>query len=103
MPRDLETAANRERWVSVKWEKDISTEFDANLHIVAHDSTNLLLKLATLLAGLHIPVHSLNARDQGSGATVTMTIAVNSVEHLRSVIQRLEQVQGVDLVQRATM
>ena len=103
VPRDLETAANRERWVSVKWEKDISTEFDANLHIVAHDSTNLLLKLATLLAGLHIPVHSLNARDQGSGATVTMTIAVNSVEHLRSVIQRLEQVQGVDLVQRATM
>ena len=100
VPKDLLNDPNKERWVSVQWEQTVDTEFNANLHIVAHDQQNLLLKLATTLANLHIPVHSINARDQESGAVVTLTIAVNSVEHLQYVIQRLRSVPGVDEVQR---
>ncbi len=104
VPKDLSQAPNRERWVSVQWEQSVNTDFNANLHIVAHDQVNLLLKLATTLSNLHIAVHSLNARDQDDGgAVVSMTIAVNSVEHLQYVIQRLRAVPGVDDVQRTGM
>ncbi len=103
VPDVLEEAPNRERWVWVQWEESLKTEFHANLHITAHDSENLLLKLATTLANLHIPVHSINARDtENNSAVVTMTIAVNGVEQLQSVMDRLRAVDGVDSVERAT-
>lgn len=103
VPAILEDAPNRERWVWVQWETDHKSEFHANLHITAHNSENLLLRLATTLANMHIPMHSINARDtEHNGAVVTMTIAVNGVEHLHNVIERLRAVDGVDSVERAT-
>ncbi len=104
VPADIENAPNRERWITVEWEDTVKSEFHANLRITASDSSNLLLKLATLLAGMHVPVHSVNARDvEDGGAVVTMTIAVNSTERLQLVMQRLESIEGVDSVQRATI
>ncbi len=100
VPKEIATAPNRERWVTVHWEQSVDTEFNANLHIIAHSNENLLLKLATTLAGMHVPVHSLNARDQGEGAVASLTVAVNSVEHLQSVMQKLRSIDGVDDVQR---
>ena len=104
VPRDMDNAPNKERWITVQWEQAVNTEFNANLRIVAHDQVNLLLKLATTLSNLHIAVHSLNARDtESGGAVVSMTVAVNSVEHLQYVMQKLRAVPGVDEVQRTGM
>lgn len=100
VPTDIENAPNKERWISVKWEQSVDTVFNANLRIQASEQVDLLLKIATTLSNLHIPVHSINARDQEVGAVVTMTIAVNSVEHLQYVIQKLCAIPGVDDVQR---
>ncbi|MBQ8684368.1 MAG: bifunctional (p)ppGpp synthetase/guanosine-3',5'-bis(diphosphate) 3'-pyrophosphohydrolase [Clostridia bacterium] len=100
VPKNMAEAPNRERWVTVHWEQDVDTAFHANLYIVAHDGVNLLLKLTTLLAGLHIPVHSINARDVHDGAVVNITVSVNSVEHLQFVMQKLRAIDGVDEVQR---
>ena len=104
VPQDMENAPNKERWIAVQWEQAVNTEFNANLRIVAHDQVNLLLKLATTLSNLHVAVHSLNARDvDGGGAVVSMTVAVNSVEHLQYIMQKLRAVPGVDDVQRTGM
>ena len=103
VPQDMENNPNKDRWIAVQWEQSQSTEFNANLRIVATDSVNLLLKIATTLANLHIPVHSINARDQEVGALVSITIAVGSVEHLQNVIGKLRAIPGVDDVQRTGM
>lgn len=103
VPQDMENNPNKERWIAVHWEQSQSTEFNANLRIVATDSNNLLLKIATTLSNLHIPVHSINARDQEIGALVSITIAVGSVEHLQYVIGKLRAIPGVDDVQRTGM
>lgn len=102
VPRDLDHASNKERWVSVEWEQSVHTSFHANLRVFSHENLNLLLKLTTALASMHVPVHSVNARDQEDGAVVTMTISVNSVEHLDYVIQKLRAVDTVDDVQRTS-
>lgn len=103
VPQDLENCPNKERWIAVQWEQSQTTEFNANLRITATDSVNLLLKIATTLSNLHVPVHSINARDQEIGAVVSMTIAVGSVEHLQYIIQKLRAIPGVDDVQRTGM
>ena len=103
VPQDMENNPNKERWIAVHWEQSQTTEFNANLRIVATDSVNLLLKIATTLSNLHIPVHSINARDQEMGALVSITIAVGSVEHLQYVIGKLRAIPGVDDVQRTGM
>ena len=103
VPQDMENCPNKERWITVHWEQSQTTEFNANLRIVANDSVNLLLKIATTLSNLHIPVHSINARDQEMGALVSITIAVGSVEHLQYVIGKLRAIPGVDDVQRTGM
>lgn len=104
VPKDMDNAPNKERWITVRWEQSVNTDFNANLRIVAHEQANLLLKLATTLSNLHVAVHSLNARDVEDGsAVVMMTVAVNSVEHLQYIIQKLRAVPGVDDVQRTGM
>lgn len=104
VPKDMDNAPNKERWIAVQWEQAVNTEFNANLRIIAHDQLNLLLKLATTLSNLHVPMHSLNARDVEDGsAVVSMTVAVNSVDHLQYIIQKLRAVPGVDDVQRTGM
>lgn len=104
VPKDLDHCDNRERWVWVHWEEGQKTSFNANLRILADNGENLLLKLATMLAGHHIPVHSINARDtEDHGAVVTLTVAVNSVEHLQFVIERIKSIPHVASVERATV
>lgn len=102
VPKNLDESANRERWVHVQWEEGHKTTFNANLQIIADHGENLLLKLATTLSNLHIPVHSINARDTDDhGAIVTLTLAVNSVDHLQMIIDRLKNIEHVTSVQRA--
>lgn len=104
VPRELETAPNRERWVRVQWEETNKSEFNANLHITAHNTENLLLRLTMTLANMHVPMHAVNARDtEKNMGVVTMTISVNGIEHLQFVMQRLKEVDGVDSVERATV
>ena len=104
VPKNLDNCDNRERWVWVHWEEGQKTSFNANLRILADNGENLLLKLATMLAGHHIPVHSINARDtEDHGAIVTLTVAVNSVEHLQFVIERIKSIPHVASVERATV
>ncbi len=103
VPKVIEEAPNRERWVSVQWESGQKTESYATLRVVAGSGENLLLKLTTVLANMHVSVHAVNAREmEGGGAVVTLTVVVSSVEHLQMIMKKLESVDIVDRVERAT-
>lgn len=102
VPKVIEEAPNRERWVSVQWESGQKTESYATLRVVAGSGENLLLKLTTVLANMHVSVHAMNAREMdGGGAVVTLTVVVSSVEHLQMIMKKLESVDNVDRVERS--
>ena len=104
VPKVIEEAPNRERWVSVQWESGQKTESYATLRVTAGNGENLLLKLTTVLANMHVSVHAVNARDlEGGGAVATLTVVVSSVEHLQTIMKKLESVADVDQVERATI
>ena len=50
---------------------------------------------------MHLAVHSLNARKlKGGDSVITVTINAESVEHLKSIILKLEKIEGIYNVER---
>ena len=102
VPRDLTSAPEPERWVRVSWEESVKDEFKATLHVEAFDRMELLADITTQLASMHVMIHAINAREPQNGHTVmTLTVGVNSVEHLKEVITRLSRIQGVNKIERS--
>ena len=102
VPRELALAPEPERWVHVYWEDDADKEFKATLYIEAQNRHTLLADITTQLASMHVMIHAINAREPQDGHTVmTLTVGVNSVEHLKEVITRLSRIQGVTKIERS--
>ncbi len=104
VPRDVKASPEPERWVNAWWESDSGrTDFKATLAVRTADRMGLLADITTQLASMHVMIHALNSKDIGAGeALVGLTIAVNSLEHLKTVIARLERIPGVHSVTRGT-
>ena len=50
---------------------------------------------------MRVPIHSVNARELKNGnCTIIMALSAESVEHLKSIILRVEKVSGVFGVER---
>ena len=105
VPRDVSAAAEPERWLGAWWEENLAkTDFKANLAIHTADRIGLLADLTTQLASMHVMIHALNSKDNDLGeAMIGLTIAVNSVEHLNTVIARLKRIPGVHSITRGTI
>ncbi|MCI8553752.1 MAG: bifunctional (p)ppGpp synthetase/guanosine-3',5'-bis(diphosphate) 3'-pyrophosphohydrolase [Clostridiales bacterium] len=101
VPKDLAMAEEPERWVRVSWEEEIREEFKATLHIDAADRRALLADITTQLASMHVMIHAINAREPKDGSAVMLvTVGVNGLEHLHSVITRLSRIDGVRRIER---
>lgn len=104
VPRDISTAEEPERWVNAYWVETRLESFKATLHINGVDRNGLLADVTMIIAGIGVPVHNVNAREiKGGNCVITLTMSVQSLEHLRSIIQRIEKIEGVFHVERSNM
>lgn len=102
VPRDPSQAAEPDRWVRVHWEESVRAEFKATLHLTARNRHALLADVTTQLASMHVMIHAINAREpQDDYVSMTLTIGVNSLEHLQGVTSRLLKIPGVERVERS--
>lgn len=89
------------RWVKVSWANEITAPFKASLQVISTDRYGLLADIATLLASMRVMIHTANARELKNGNALTsFTIDVTSTEHLKSVIAKISQINGVIEVTR---
>jgi GTP pyrophosphokinase len=103
VPREINRAAEPERWVRVSWEESVKSEFKATLHVEAKDRQALLADVTSHLAAMHVMIHAINAREPKDGqASMTLTVGVNSLEHLQSVVTRLSRIEGVFHIERSS-
>lgn len=101
VPKDISACAEPERWVKTYWDKEIREDFKSTLLITALDREALLADVAVQLAGMHVMIHTINAREMKDGrCSITITISINGVEHLKSVIARMAKISGVLSVER---
>ena len=104
VPHDISTAEEPERWVKTYWADTNRENFKATLLINGIDRNGLLADVTMVIASIGVPVHNVNARQtNGGNCVITVTMSVQSVEHLSSIIQRLSKVNGVYRVERSNM
>ena len=104
VPRDIAAAAEPDRWIPAYWSNTVKEEFKATLLATCIDRVGLIADVSGQLANMHVMIHSLSTRELKDGrCTLLMTITVNGVEHLNSVIGRLNKINGMLSVERSGM
>ena len=89
------------RWIRVAWADEIKDQFQTSLQISAKDRMDIVADVATILSGLKIPVHQMDARSFGDGyAVMNLVMDLKGVEQLDYVIGKLRSIQGVIDVKR---
>jgi len=95
------TDEQKQRLINVHWDLDTSEWFSPTLNIVAHNRIGLMSDISTLLAGMRVMIHRMNAREtKDRFAIISVTIDVKNLEHLNTVSARIKKVQGVMEVSR---
>ncbi len=101
VPKDISKSEEPERWVSCYWEDEVGDAFRSTLQITASDRTGLLADVTIKFSNMHIFIHSLNSRELKDGkAVVTATIDVMGRNHLRGIISKLSDINGIEEIKR---
>ena len=99
--RSKDNPAEAGRWIRVSWADKTSESYHTMLQIVAKDRISLIVDVSTVLSATKTRVLSLNARSTPDGfALLDLGIEVNGRDQLKTVMSRLEQIQGVMKVTR---
>ncbi len=101
VPQDISKAEEPERWVHAYWQDVVKDVFRSTLEIICYDRTGMLADVSNQFSALHIMIRSLDCRNLSEGkAIINATIEINGLEHLKSVITRLNSISGVISVTR---
>lgn len=101
VPVNIGDSPEPERWIKAYWDGTKSDAFVSTLQVSAIFSDSMVLDVMNAVYNMRVPVHSINARQTKSGnCIIVMTVSAESVEHLRSIISRLEKLPGIFNVER---
>lgn len=101
VPKDFTKTPEPERWINAYWVDAGRTNFTSAIQISAVDRDGLLAEVTNVLFNMRVGLHAVNARAvKGGSCIITVTISAASVEHLRSIIEKLNKLEGVFSVER---
>jgi len=91
------------RWIKVSWAENKLPNYKTSLELSAKDRDNLTLDVAMALSAAKVKVMALSARSMPDGhATISMVVEVRDKGELEGVINKLNNIQGVYHVARAS-
>ena len=101
VPVNIAESAEPARWINAYWDSTKAESFTSTLRIAAIDRQGILIEVMSAVNNMRVPIHSINARELKNGnCTIIMTISAESVEHLKSILMRVEKVSGIFSVER---
>ncbi|MBQ3817308.1 MAG: bifunctional (p)ppGpp synthetase/guanosine-3',5'-bis(diphosphate) 3'-pyrophosphohydrolase [Clostridia bacterium] len=101
VPVDISNATEPERWISAHWDSKQNDRFVSTLQISAINRDGILVEVMSALINMRVTVNTVNARGVKSGnCIIILTVNTESVEHLKSIISRLEKLPGVFSAER---
>ncbi len=102
VPQDLENCAEPERWIKAYWDDSVRVETMSTLDVYAIDRDGVVLDITSKLMNMHVKIHSINARPINDGnCLTTLTVAVNSREHLDNIVKIIRKIEGVYHIERS--
>jgi guanosine-3',5'-bis(diphosphate) 3'-pyrophosphohydrolase len=100
----LKNCPEPERWVGAHWDSNVKVDARSTIDVYAIDRDGMVLDITTRLANSHVKIHSINARPINDGnCLTTMTITVNSKEHLDSIEKSIRKIEGVYHIERSAI
>ena len=100
---DRRRPGEEDRWVRVSWVEGGLPNYKTNLELSAKDRDGIALDVAMVLSAAKVKVTALYARSMSDGyAIVHIELEVRDKEELSSIINKLNNIQGVYQVVRAT-
>lgn len=101
VPVDISLDDEPDRWINAYWNSNKTETFISTLKAVAIDRDGILIEVMNALNNMRVAVHSISAKQTKDGnCVIIMTISAESVEHLRSIISRIEKVPKIFSVER---
>ncbi len=102
VPRDFSNREDKGRWINAHWTDNIRrTSFTSTLRIIGVNRDGFLADITAALFNMHVSLHAVNARPTKDGnSVIIITLSAENVEHLRSIINHLEKLQGVFTIER---
>lgn len=102
VPDDIALSPEPDRWVKAHWDSSAQIEARSTIDVYAIDRDGVVLDITTKMANSHVKIHSINARPINDGnCLTTMTISVNSKEHLASIVKTIKKIDGVYHIERS--
>ena len=97
---------DRTRLIEAEWQQPDTKEkekYTAEIQVYAHNRTGLLVDLSKIFTERKIDLRSINSRtSKQEKATISMSFEIGSKEELRSLIEKIRQVESVIDVERTT-
>lgn len=101
-PNVLNLLYDPERRIDVEWDKtDGAAPYAVRLMIQVEDRKGILADVSAKVAGINTNITTMEARTEGGGGRIDMTVEIQDVKHLQKVIKLLKAVTGVVEVERA--
>lgn len=92
-----------DRWVKVSWVESSLPNYKTALELSSKDRDGLTLDVAMALSAAKVKVNALTARSLPDGhASINIVVEVKDKEELATVINKLNNIQGVYHVARAS-
>ena len=101
VPRIISEAAEPERWINAYWDNSAKESFTSTLQAMFINRDGVVIDVMNAINNMRVPVHSINAKETKDGnCTVIVTVSAESIEHLKSIIARIEKISGAYHVER---
>lgn len=102
VPIDVALSPEPDRWIKAHWDSSVQVEARSTIDVYAIDRDGVVLDITTKMAAAHVKIYSINARPINDGnCLTTMTISVNSKEHLEAVLKLIRKIDGVYHIERS--
>lgn len=101
VPEDIEHCSEPYRWLEAYWDKGVKETYNANLVITGINRIGIIADISVLLSGMRVGIANLNTRVMKDETfVINCTVCVDGIEHLNSVISKIEKIDGVLVVER---
>ncbi|SDC64476.1 GTP pyrophosphokinase [Candidatus Frackibacter sp. WG11] len=92
-----------DRRIDVEWNVKQEASYEVALEIEALNQHSLLNDLTTVISDAQLNITAINAQTTDDGlAYIRIVLQISSLEHMTDIMNKLERIQGVLDVQRAT-
>ena len=102
VPKVIELADEPDRWIPAGWDDSVKEDFTATVSLTCLDRVGLMADISKMIADMRVMIYGINTKSKKDGrASLELTIGVNGIEHLNSVMAKLRKINGVLDVERS--